>query len=124
MHSRVTAFAIVAAELLTGAAVSVLLLANGDSRAAYSVLLGAMVGVLPAFYLALKIFNADVDGDPQRLLRGIYSAEAVKVAFSVALFVTVILTLDVSVPYVLVGYMTTVLVNWFALLMPVPGPRR
>ena len=46
------------------------------------------------------------------------------IGFTVALFVTVMLAMDVSVPYVLVGYLTTVLVNWFALLMPLPGPPR
>lgn len=123
-HSRVAAFVVVAAQLVTGAAVSVWLLVAGDDGASYSVLVGTLVGVLPGFYLAVKIFGVDVDGDPQRMLRAIYSAEAVKLAFAVALFVTVMLTMDVSVPYVLVGYLTTVLVNWFALLMPLPGPPR
>ena len=41
--------------------------------------------------------------------------------FAAALFVVVIVALEVSVPYVLVGYLVTVLVNWFALLMPVRG---
>ena len=117
-------FAVVAAQLVTGAVVAGWLLVTGDGRASYSVLLGTLVGVLPSFYLAVKIFSVDVDGAPERMLRSIYSAEAVKLAFAVALFVTVILALDVSVPYVLVGYLTTVLVNWFALLMPIPGPSR
>lgn len=123
-YSRVTAFAVVAAQIITGGAVSAWLLGTGEGGAAYSVLLGTLVGALPGFYLAAKIFNLDVNMDPERRLRAIYVAEAVKVSFSVALFVTVILALDVSVPYVLVGYLVTVLVNWFALLMPVRGHGR
>ncbi len=114
----------VAAQLVTGIAVAVWFFATGDSGASYSVLLGTLVGVLPSFYLASKIFSIRANCDAQQMLRAIYAAEAVKLAFSIALFVTVILVLDVSVPYVLVGYLTTMLVNWFALLMPVPGSVR
>ena len=121
-YSRVTVFAVVAAQLVTGSVGSGLLYASGEDRAAYSILLGTLVGVVPGFYLALKIFSVDVAGDARVMLRRIHVAEMVRICFAVALFVTVILTLDVSVPYVLVGYLVTVLVNWFALLMPVNGP--
>ena len=118
-HSRVTVFAVVAAQLFTGGVAAAWLAFTGDGKAGYSVLLGSLVGVVPGFYLALKIFGADADGDARRLLRRIHVAETVRIVFAVALFVTIILALDVSVPYVLVGYLITVLVNWFALLMPV-----
>lgn len=123
-YSRVAAFAIVAAQIVTGAALAAWLLGTGEGEKAYSVLLGTLVGALPGFYLAARIFNLDVAMDPEHRLRAIYVAEAVKMSFAVSLFVTVILTLEVSVPYVLVGYLATVLVNWFALLMPVRGPGR
>ena len=123
-YSRVTAFAIVAAQIVTGCVLSAWLLMTDEGGAAYSVLLGTLVGALPGFCLAARIFNLDVDMDPERRLRAIYVAEAVKMTFAAALFVVVILALEVSVPYVLVGYLVTVLVNWFALLMPVRGPGR
>jgi F0F1-type ATP synthase assembly protein I len=50
--------------------------------------------------------------------------ETLKIVFAASMLAVAISFLDVSVPYVLGGYLGTVIVQWFALLMPVPGRQR
>ena len=124
IHARTTVFGVVAAQIVTGAALSGVLAAGGDSIAAYSALTGTLSGALPSFYLALKMFSLDEDASPDRLLRAVYVGETLKIVFAASMLAVAISFLDVSVPYVLGGYLGTVIVQWFALLMPVPGRQR
>ncbi len=119
IHARATIFGVVAAQAVAGAALAGVLAAGGDSRAAYSALTGALSGVIPNFYLALKMFSLAADAPAERLLRAVYVGETLKIAFAGSMLAVVISFLDVSVPYVIGGFLATVVVQWFALLMPV-----
>ena len=121
IHARTTVFAVVAAQVVTGAAFAGALAAGGNTSAAYSVLIGTLSGALPSFYLALKMFSVAEDAPPERLLRAVYVGETLKIAFAVSILAVAIAYLDVSLPYMLGGYLGTVVVQWFALLMPVSG---
>lgn len=109
---------VVAAQIVSGAALAGVFAVGGDSKAAYSALTGTLSGALPSFYLALKMFSVATDAPPDRLLRVIYAGEALKIVFAASLLAVAIAVLDVSVPYLLAGYGATVVVQWFALLMP------
>ena len=125
IHARTTVFAVVAAQVVTGVALCGVFAAGGDSRAAYSVLTGTLCGVLPNFYLALKMFSIAHGAPPDRLLRAIYLGETLKIVFAASMLAVTVVYLDVSVPFVIGGYLVTVMVQWFALLMPVSdGPVR
>jgi ATP synthase protein I len=119
IHARTTVFAVVAAQLVTGVALCGVFAAGGDSRAAYSVLTGTLCGAVPNFYLALKMFSIAHGAPPDRLLRAIYVGETLKIVFAAAMLAVTAVFLDVSVPFVIGGYLVTVMVQWFALLMPV-----
>jgi len=123
IHARTTVFAVVAAQVVMGAALSAVFAVEGDSRAAYSVLTGTLCGALPNFYLALKMFSLAHGSPPERLLRAIYVGETLKIVFAASMLTVSVMYLDVSVPFVIGGYLVTVMVQWFALLMPVSdGP--
>lgn len=123
IHARTTVFVVVAAQVVTGAALCGVLAVGGDWYAAYSVLTGTLCGVLPNFYLALKMFSLAHGAPPERLLRAIYVGETLKIVFAAAMLALTAVYLDVSVPYVIGGYLVTVMVQWFALLMPLSdGP--
>lgn len=125
IHARTTVFAVVAAQVVTGVALCGVFAVGGDSRAAYSVLTGTLCGALPNFYLALKMFSIAHGAPPDRLLRAIYIGETLKIVFAVSMLAVTVVYLDVSVPFVIGGYLVTVMVQWFALLMPVSdGPVR
>ncbi len=119
IHARTTVFAVVAAQAVAGAALSGVLAAGGDTRAAYSALTGTLSGVLPNFYLALKMFGLAADEPANRLLRAVYVGETLKIVFAASLLAVAVSFLDVSAPWVIGGYLATVMVQWFALLMPV-----
>ena len=123
IRARTTVFAVVAAQIVTGAAFCGALAAWGDSRAAYSALAGTLSGALPNFYFALKMFSPADDAAPNRLLRVIYVGETLKIVFAASMLAVAMSFLDVSVPYVVAGFLGTVVVQWFALLLPVSGRR-
>lgn len=118
IHAKTTVYAVVLTQIVAGIALSAMFAVGGDSRASYSVLTGTLCGALPNFYLALKMFSMGVDSSAQQMLRAIYIGESLKIVLVAALLVVAIARLDVSVPYLLGGYLGTVVVQWFALLMP------
>ena len=119
VHAKTTVYAVVITQIVAGVVLSAGFALGGDSKASYSLLAGTLSGALPNFYLALKMFSLSVDAPAEQMLRAIYLGESLKILFAVALLAVAIAKLDVSVPYVLVGYLGTVVVQWFALLMPV-----
>jgi F0F1-type ATP synthase assembly protein I len=122
IHAKTTVLVVVAAQIVSGAALAGVFAAGGDSKAAYSALTGTLSGALPNFYLALKMFSVATDAPPDRLLRVIYVGETLKIVFAASMLAAAVVVLDVSVPYLLAGYGATVVVQWFALLMPASGP--
>ena len=118
IHAKTTVYAVVLTQILAGMALSAMFAVGGDSQASYSVLTGTLCGALPNFYLALKMFSMGVDSSAQQMLRAIYVGESLKIVLVAALLVVAIARLDVSVPYLLGGYLGTVVVQWLALLMP------
>ena len=118
IHAKTTVYAVVITQIVAGALLYAALLAGGDSKAAYSVLTGTLCGALPNFYLALKMFSVSVDAPAEQLLRAAYVGASLKIAFATAMLAVAISMMDVSVPYLIGGYLGTVVVQWFALLMP------
>ena len=82
---------------------------------AYSALVGAGIGILPTYYMALRMFRTSRRAlSPEQALRNIYLGEGLKVLFTLALFVLAILKLTVNLPVVAGAYIATVAVNWVA----------
>ena len=50
--------------------------------------------------------------------------ETLKIVFAGSMLAAAMVVLDVSVPYLLVGYLATVVVQWFAFLLPVSDGTR
>ena len=118
IHAKVTVNAVIFTQIVAGLILSVGLGAGGDSAASYSVLTGTLCGALPNFYFAIKMFSLGTDASADQMLRTIYVGEMLKIVLTVALLGVAIARLDVSVPYLLGGYVSTVVVQWLALLMP------
>jgi ATP synthase protein I len=122
IHARTTVFVIVAAQIVSGLVLAGVFAAGGDRTAAYSALTGTLCGAMPNFFFALKMFSVAVETPPDRLLRVIYVGETLKIVFAASMLAAAMVLLDVSVGYLLVGYVGTVVVQWFALLMPTSDP--
>ena len=120
IYSKVTAYGIVAAQIVTGLCLAGGLLIFADQSTAYSALTGCAIGVVPNFYLVRRVFNSDVEQAPGQMLRAFYVGEAIKFALTVSLFVIAIIVLNTQILSLFGGYLATILVYWFALLMPEP----
>jgi ATP synthase protein I len=83
---------------------------------ARSGLVGGMICLLPNTFLALRIVIAGLRQDAQALVRGMYVAEAGKMAISVLLFIAAFtLVRPMSAGWLFTGYIATTLVMWGAL---------
>jgi len=86
-----------------------------DGVTGYSALVGAGIGILPTYYFMLRTFRRSTSPQtPEDAVRNLYLGESIKVVFTLALFVLAMLTLEVRLPMVAVGYVATVAVNWIA----------
>ncbi|MEM7541057.1 MAG: ATP synthase subunit I [Pseudomonadota bacterium] len=84
---------------------------------AVSTLLGALIGVVPNAYLALRIFGKEPSVEVQTLASRIYVGETLKIILTIALFVVVMKLFAANVVGVLAGYLATFVANWVALLV-------
>ena len=84
--------------------------------AAYSALVGAFIAIVPNYFLAARLKRRKPGATPSESLRGIYTGELLKIAFTVALFVIAIRLLDVVFLIVVASYLVMVAINWLALL--------
>lgn len=116
-----TAFRVVAAQLITTVAIAGMLWLLCEPRDAVSALAGGLAGALPNLYLAGRISRLRAGMPPARILRAIYVGEALKLMSTLALFVIAFKLLDVNVLIMFGAYLATVIVNWFALLVPDPA---
>ena len=83
---------------------------------AYSVLVGTVISIVPNFYLARRLLRRGPGATPSESLRGIYTGELLKIAFTIALFVIAIRLLNVVFLIVVASYLAMVAINWLALL--------
>ena len=126
-HSRRVALNVVAGQIVVAYAISLCLTLLVGYHHGYSALVGAGIGILPTYYLALRMFRRSRRSlSPEQALRNIYIGEGIKVMFTLALFVLAILKLTINLPVVAGGYIATVAVNWTAVYFTDLGesPRR
>jgi F0F1-type ATP synthase assembly protein I len=114
-HARAVVMKIIGIQVLIGLLMAIGLLFFKGLDAAYSVLVGVLIGVLPSYYLGSRMFGADSVTSGDLLLKQIYVAEMMKLGFTVALFLITILFVDAKFPMVLCGYAAVVAVNWLAM---------
>lgn len=112
---------IVAAQLAVAVLAAGVLLVWSTPRVAVSALAGGAIGVPGSLYLAVRLLWLGRHGSPQRIVRALYGGEAVKILVTAGLFAYAIVRFHPSVPAMLLTYLGTLLVYWFALLFTGPG---
>jgi ATP synthase protein I len=121
-YSRLTArgwtFKVITAQLAVALGIAALATVLGGVHAGYSALVGAVISVIPSFYLAVRMFRMDPSAPAERILRGMYLGETIKVLLTLALFVIALRLLDVDLLVVGLTYLASVAVYWLALLFP------
>jgi len=88
--------------------------------AGISAAVGGGISVIASFVLALISFGSPAGAPAERVARAFYVGEGVKLAVTVALFVTVFLTMKVSFPALIGTYIATLFIYWIALANALP----
>jgi ATP synthase protein I len=122
-RSRRVMMQVVAGQLVFALAIAVALGLTLGGGGAYAALVGGLVGVVPNFYLALRMARSSGNAAAEMALRTIYVGELIKIAFTVAMFIIAIVLLDANFLIVVLTYIATVAVNWFAFLLADFGER-
>lgn len=101
---------------VTVIAVVLVLVMGGETRAAWSALIGGAIGFSTAYVYVRRMF-ASRDADPGALVKAQYRAEFFKLAFTVLLFgATFVLFREVAALPLFLTYAATLMVYWAALL--------
>jgi F0F1-type ATP synthase assembly protein I len=85
-----------------------------------SALVGGGISVISSAALAIIGFSSAAGAAPETIARKFYMGEGTKLAVTVALFVTVFLTMKVSFPALFGAYIATLFVYWIALANALP----
>jgi ATP synthase protein I len=85
-----------------------------------SALAGGGISVIASAVLAIIGFSAPAGAAAERVARKFYVGEATKLAVTVALFVTVLLTMKVNFAALFGAYIATLFVYWIALANALP----
>jgi F0F1-type ATP synthase assembly protein I len=85
-----------------------------------SALFGGGISTIASAVLALIGFSAPAGAAPETIARKFYVGEGTKLAVTVALFVTVFLTMKISFPALFGTYIATLFVYWIALANALP----
>lgn len=108
---------VVAGQLAAAVTVAIVLGGLWGSHAGYSALVGALIGVVPNYFLALRLARRHRSVAAEHLLRGVYVGALIKIVFTAAMFVIAIAALNVNFLIVLATYIATVAVSWLAVLL-------
>ncbi len=101
---------------VTVAAVLLVLAMGGESRAAWSALIGGAIGFSTAYVYARRMF-ATRGEEPGELVKAQYRAEFYKLAFTIVLFATTFTFYrDIAALPLFLTYAATLMVYWAALL--------
>ena len=115
-HSRRIVLGVVAGQIVVALVVALAASLLGGVPAGYSALVGAGIGILPTYYLAMRMFKrSNAALSPDQALRNIYLGEGIKVIFTLALFVMAMRVLEVNLAIVAGAYVATVAVYWLAI---------
>jgi ATP synthase protein I len=115
-----TAWKIVAAQILVTLVLAMGLLLGVSVRSSYSALLGGGISTISSLYLVDRLFRFPEGTPPDRIIRAFYTGEAVKLFLVTALFAVAIVFLNVDFLFMLLAFIFTLPVYWFALLMGAP----
>ena len=103
-------------QVFAALALALVLAVWASVSAVYSATVGAFIAIVPNYYLAARLMRRKPGATPSESLRGIYTGELLKIAFTIALFVIAIRLLDVVFPIVVASYLAMVAINWLTLL--------
>ncbi len=119
-QARRLAGSVVLGQVVITAVAAAICFAIWGRTAGLSALIGGGISVVASAALALIGFSSPAGAAPETIARKFYMGEGTKLAVTVALFVTVFLTMKVSAPALFGAYIATLFVYWIALANALP----
>ena len=119
-QARRLAASVVLGQIVVTVVAAALCFAVWGRIAGLSALVGGGISVLASGVLAFFGFSAPAAAAPETKARKFYVGEAAKLGVTVALFVTVFLTMKVSFAALFGAYIATLFVYWIALANALP----
>lgn len=113
---RQAAFRIVGAQTVVTLLLGVVALWWRGAEGAWSALIGGGICVVGNASLAARMFRDPSGSDARRLVRAFYVGEVLKIGLTAGLFAVAIVTLTLDVLVMLLAYLATAIVFWFALV--------
>lgn len=104
-------------QALTAGAISAVTLVLIGVAEAKSVLAGGVAGFLPNVFFAAKFGRHDPKKSAQEVVRAFYVGEALKLVLTGALFVLIFQIPGISFMPLFIGFVSVIMVFWFALLL-------
>jgi F0F1-type ATP synthase assembly protein I len=126
-QARRLAGSVVLGQVVVTAVAAILCFAVWGRTPGLSALAGGGISVIASAVLAIIGFSAPAGAAPETIARKFYLGEGTKLAVTVALFVTVFLTMQVNFGALFGAYIATLFVYWIALanaLPPLSGTAR
>lgn len=119
-QARRLAGSVVLGQVVVTVVAAILCFAVWGRTPGLSALVGGGISVAASAVLAIIGFSAPAGAAPETIARKFYVGEATKLAVTVALFVTVFLTMDLSYGALFATYIATLFVYWIALANALP----
>ena len=119
-QARRLAGSVVLGQVVVTAVAAIICFAVWGRMPGLSALVGGGISVIASAVLAVIGFSAPAGAAPEKIARKFYMGEGMKLAVTVALFVTVFLTMKVSFVALFATYIATLFVYWIALANALP----
>jgi len=115
MHGhRAARWVLLAQATVTVASATIWLLGVGP-QAGLAAAAGGLIALVPALYMAVRVFSVPPDAEPKRLLSALYRGEATKFLLTAALFALAVNWFGAVFLPVIATYILALLVYWLAL---------
>ena len=119
-QSRRLAGSVVLGQVVVTVLVAIICFAVWGRTPGLSALVGGGISVVASAALAIIGFSAPAGAAPETIARKFYLGEGTKLAVTVALFVTVFLTMQLNFAALFGSYIATLFVYWIALANALP----
>ena len=119
-QARRLAMSVVLGQVVITVVAAIICFAVWGRIAGISALVGGGISAVSSAALALLAFGSPAGSNPERVARGFYVGEGVKLALTVVMFIAVFLTMKVSFVALFGTYIATLFVYWIALANALP----
>lgn len=99
-------------QVLLVAVLTVIFYVLGDSRAAYSSLLGGLIAAIPTQYFAHRLFRYQGAQAARQIVQSFYIGEAIKWLLTALMFVIVFALINISAPALFISFIVVQILYW------------